>query len=293
MVKNKQDFIPIHVWLKTFLLINVIFWGIIILFKIRDKKLMNPKRITVSNYIEKEQKPDIYILGSSLTKYALCEYNYLDSSLFNKTLKLNYKIIYKGSVVLDDYNNLILQIKKVRPSIVFIESNIACINMSNYSISRFLGKYSIRLSRIPRYILTYKNKFFSLLNSPVTESQSIEINESYWKYYNLRANNYKIRKINDFPEWNLFFEYAHKNNIQIIFLEFPRSEEAKKYLPKEFQKKHEKLIQEYKKLYSIKFIPFPYNLDQKTYFNDAAHLNKEGTKFYTEWLVNEFIKLQL
>jgi hypothetical protein len=273
------------------------FWGIYFIYENRDKKVINLEEVIFSNYDINSESPDLYVFGSSLTKFGLCEFNILDSILLRKNVNLNYKIVYKGSVILKDYDKYIAVLLKEKPRYIFIESNIVCLDMWSadilYSVSRFLRQYSLRLSRIPTYILMYNFKIFNLFHTPATLNEEVDVNENYWKLYNKRAKNFRSRTINDFPKWNAFFKLAKENNIQVIFLDFPRSKEAYKYLPKNLNEDLRELINEYQKTYNIDYLEFPYMLDQKTYFSDVAHLNKIGAKLYSEWFINEINKIKL
>ena len=164
-----QNTIPLHVWIKAFLLAYLLFGGGLLYFMKFEKKqyiqsesiLYTASDSSKTNFISGTEYPDVYILGSSLTEKGLCKFKSLDSSIFKNHIKLHYKIVFKSSAIMSDYNYKIPEILKEKPRYLFIESNIICVNMLNENISpimNLLWEYSSYLAGIPkRFILSLHN----------------------------------------------------------------------------------------------------------------------------------------
>jgi len=127
---SHQDAVPIKVWFLAFLLACLFFWGGYTAYVIRDNYTIKPiknRNKTIdhvfSNTHSTDQNTDVYILGSSLSRYALVKFNTFDSSLVQKQLKLGYKIAYRRAALISDFNSRIPDIIKEKPRSLFIESN--------------------------------------------------------------------------------------------------------------------------------------------------------------------------
>ena len=302
MIESSQkNIVPLNVWVKAFFLTNLIFWCGYALFAIRDKYIdshYNTQYIIDTSetaFASNKLKPDMYIIGSSLAINGFYTFGSLDSAIIKNRISLNYKVIYRGGAVISDYNYLIPYLLKTKPQYLFIESNTIGVDISNNLLSISLIQYSIRLSRIPEYLLSLNAHILNLISAPVPKEKQpiLSIDENYWALYIKRAKKYRVRAINEFPEWNTFFKQAKKANIQVYILELPRSIEAEKYLPVEFNEQYNSLMTQFQNQYGVIYIPFPYKLNQQKYFEDAAHLNKVGADLYSNWFTTILLDKKL
>ncbi len=292
--------IPISVWIKTMVLTLLVFGGGFAVFMWYNVGFMNAYiedlllDHTESNMSSRQNKPDVIIMGSSLTKRALCNYGTFEMAIDEAKEDIKYEVIYRKRVVLGDFNHYIDPISNACPSYLLIESNILCINMFKNAVevkldfSLLLNEYRKTLRSIPVRLVSHSpNLQKTMLGDPRFEEEVEEdMGMEYWDKYYKHARKYRIRSINDFPEWTAFFEKAHELGILVYILELPRSKEAKDILPLKLQREHEELIEQFKQAYDIGYITFPYDLGQKKYFRDAAHVNKKGAELYSSWLVS-------
>jgi hypothetical protein len=247
--------------------------------------------IPVSVFTSAEEHKDFYIFGSSLAQLAFCEYKSLDSAIARSNACFSYKIFYKPGALIGDFDDIIPEIRQVNPPYLLIESNIMCLDMfgrMHKSSFSFPKRYaSIIRKRINKHFVSFIQGLSFLPPEIIKafENSEIVINEKYWHSYKKHAEKYQVLKIDDFPQWNTFFQQARKNGMRIFFLEFPRSLESAQYFPQELRKSKEQLIAKFTERFQIELISFPHKWDQKTYFIDAVHLNEKGANFYSSWLL--------
>lgn len=299
----EQHTVPLNVWLKALILVSIFFWGGYVIYAILDTHRYahiqdkEPSDLTLSNISTEDQIPDVYFLGSSLTNCALIKFGSFESIVSKKPSTLSYKIVFRNMATLGSFTYKIPTIQKEKPKYLIIESSIVCTDMFSestgiiFSISRFLRKYSTRLSNIPGHILSSNSRMFDLYSKIVPLDYRNHLKNQHnieiaWNNYQKQLKDFKVRTINEFPDWHAFFKSAMEADIQVCFLQFPRSKEAQKFLPKGFQEQQNTLIEQFKEQYNILYIEFPYQLDQITYFQNEAHLNELGADYYSSWLIN-------
>ena len=300
--RDMDQGMPLTLWAAALVIALLILYGIGYLYKLRDQRVgaLNPRLAEYTSSPDDSLKA--YSLGSSLTKYALLQYNTLDSLLKLRNLELNYRVVVSAGSTLADFNSRIEEIIRLRPSCLFIESNLACVHLQGNSKKEWvykLSRFRTRLARIPFYIVKMKGDAYNLLENNVPEAFSDRnktkldfdfIDEENLK---LRGQVLRIREIGEFPEWASFFEMADSLGIRVCLLEIPRSEEAEKHLPEAFKKQHQMLIQQYADTFTIPLLEFPEELGYVEYYHDRAHLNRPGSFYYGDWLLNELVKLKI
>ncbi len=299
---DQNQGMPLVIWAGALVMALAILSGIWHLYSVRDQRVraLNPGLTEHSS--SQHDTVKAYFLGSSLTKYALIQYHTLDSLLKwqNKTLK--YRVVVSAGTGLASYNSRIDEIINLRPSYLFIESNLACINYQGnsgkekvYQLSRF----RTRLARIPFYIVKMKGNAFDLLETnvpePFSDRNKTKLDFDFIDEENLklRGEVLKVRNIDEFPEWSSFFKAADSLGIRVFLLELPRSGEAEKHLPAGFKEQHQILINQYGEKYGIPFLDFPEELGYVEYYHDRAHFNKAGSFYYSEWLLRELGNLEI
>ena len=296
-VSGQQHAVPIHVWIKSIVLACLLFWGGFAYFIMQEinndasTQSFQQFEQTFTNMLPGGPSMDVYILGSSLTRRAFAKFSSLDGAIKEKNTSLKYKIVTRRKVVLGDYNNKITGLRQEKPQYLFIESNILCLDMfesSNeieFSFYRFLKRYWSRLALAPRYISSQIWRMFEILSLPAP-SKGRKINDKYWSDYDKNARRYSVRSLHDFPEWTAFFEQAREAGIQVCILDLPRSKEAREIIPGKIFTEYRELIGQFEDKYGLEYIEFPYDLEQRDYFKDAAHLNRKGAQLYSTWLVD-------
>jgi hypothetical protein len=299
-LETQNALIPVNVWIKTLVLMLVFFVGGFIMLEIRDRKIKNTPLLdmftSVSNIDSTKLQPDFYIIGTSLTNKAFCKFNTLDSILKNEE-DIYYKVVAKNSATPSECCIFIPEIIKLRPKNLIIESNIFCIDMSDkglIALNLKLKEYSSRLARFPIFIFRNPKYITKIFSTPIPKEYidkyvTIDKEKFSWELYSKRASTYSINSIDDFQEWNSFFKTARNLGINVVFLDLPRSKEAKQYFSKGFGNDYNKLINQYRQNFNIEYISFPDDLNFDKYYEDAAHFNYKGAKLYTEWFVKEII----
>ena len=286
--------ITILIWVRAFGIALLLLVILFFFMNVRDKKLEIKNPVGGLFYSEHftnnhEKRLDFYFLGSSLTNNALIQYISFDSLIAKKNVGINYKAAICGGACLQDFNNLIVEIKQLRPRYLFIESNTACLNMGGINNSfNFFAIYRTRLARFPEYLFGMGTDAFQLINNPVPKAY---IEEKLAKSdFDNRFSIYEkfgVRSINEFQLWSSFYKEAASLGIKIYLLEFPRSIEAEQHFSVKFKDEYKGLIQQYKAEYNIDYIGFPDKRFQNKYFLDGAHFNKFGGDYYCELLMNE------
>ena len=296
-VSGQQHAVPIHVWIKSIVLACLLFWGGFAYFIIQEVYIEAPPQSnrqfeqTFTNVPLDAPLTDVYILGSSLTRCAFAKFGSFKGAIGERNTSLKYKIVTRRRVVLGDYNTKITGLRQTKPQYLFIESNILCLDMFEsskeieFSFYRLLKRYWSRLALAPRYISSHIWRMFEVLSLPAP-SKGRKVNDKYWSDYDRNAQKYLVRSIHDFPEWTAFFEQAREAGIQVCILELPRSKEAREIIPDRIFMEYRELISQFEDQYGLEYIEFPYDLEQRKYFKDAAHLNKKGAELYSTWLVD-------
>jgi len=281
---------PLFIWVRAFI-VALIFLVILCFIVIsRDKRLavLELKSEQAEEFTNTDgSRLDAYFLGSSLTKDALMRNNTLDSVIEKRKEKFRYKAVVGDRYCLRDLNSQIADIRKLRPRVLFIESNIACIDYQGNGFSKF----RIWLSNVPLYIIMRVNMIFKLFDKPAPHSNFRQnVQRPDFGFLNAGIVNIpnviiKIRKINDFPLWNEFYKQTAGLDIKIYLLEIPRSLEAEQYIPVKIKQQYNALVREYHDNYNIGYLDFPFSLSRNRYFQDRAHFNEAGSFFYCTWLI--------
>jgi hypothetical protein len=289
---KRQYAAPFHVWIKALIIAGLIFWtgfGFFMVFH-RDTE---PIRRTRSNLHPGRTRTDAVILGSSLTERAFSTYGSLDSLLIHDSVKVNYQLITRPYAVLGDFSPLLGEIEKTAPRAVLIESNILCADLFLRAPESFFGhlrQFRGYFRKLPKQMAAFWLRSFSrLFREPElfrASSPGMTIDEKYWDTYKRRAGRYRVRRFDAFPEWNAFFDRAHEAGIRVFLLELPRSSEADRYVTREFLEDQERLIRRFEERYHVTALKFPGRLDQRTYFVDVAHFNREGSRVFSRWTVD-------
>jgi hypothetical protein len=291
-----QNAIPFHVWIKALIIASLIFWtgfGFFMVFH-RDTE---PIRRTRSNLHPGHTRTDAVILGSSLTERAFSTYGSLDSILIHEGVRINYQLITRPYAVIGDFSPLLGEIGKTAPRAVLIESNILCADLFLRAPETFFGhlrQFRGYFRNIPKQLAaSWLRTFSRLFREPAlfqASGQGTAIGEKYWDSYKRRAGRYRVRRFDAFPEWNAFFSRAEKAGIRVYLLELPRSREADRYITKEFLEDQERLFRRFEERYHVIDLKFPGRLDQRTYFIDVAHFNREGSRVFSQWMVDRIWK---
>ena len=295
MPSRRQNTVPLHIWAKAFFIACVVFCGGYGLFALHDEdRVFFQYR---SNLVPGMSQTEAYILGSSLAEKGLHAFGSLDSALVHNRLRFNYTLIFRSGAVIRDFSPILGEIKKTRPRYVLIESNILCIDLSPLEFGPFISSvasYRNHLLKIlKRFATQWIKSIFPLSREPAETNafnKNTPIDENYWISYGKLAKKFRVRKIDDFPEWNDFFRKARESGTKVVLLEFPRSREATRYVPKTFLEEQEKLITRFEEQYHVIHMKFPLEMERRTYFADAAHLNQEGAKVFSEWLADRLQK---
>jgi len=112
-------------------------------------------------------------------------------------------------------------------------------------------------------------------------------------YYDSFGEMFRVRSLNEFRLWSMFYKEAAGLGIKIYLLELPRSIEAERHLLVKFKEEYKELVRQYKTVYNIDYIGFTNNISQDKYYLDRAHFNKLGGDYYCEWLMNELCNRNL
>lgn len=286
--------IPMAVWIKAMVLSFVLFWGGYFALDLRDRAIeagLSQTRIREAEKVVTNcpdgQKPDVMVIGSSLVRNALCRENLLNRALNADSLSpLTYHIAVRNHAVLEDFTFKIPQILSIKPRWLFIEANMACVDMTGSQrqslLAVSLNTYTRELLLITRLIIRHPIKAFSFMSSPVPPAH-LDLPEMNWVVYSKYAAKFGIRSVDDVPEWKSFFKRAQLEGIIVCLLDLPRSSEAQAYLPRGFQERLEQLLDVYDRDLGVRYIPFPRALNQRSCYEDAAHLNQEGSRIYSQW----------
>jgi hypothetical protein len=205
-ISNKQG-MPLLLWGWTFLIAIFTVLLLILIFNYRTKYILkhNESNIVKHQYQHNplDYRLDFYFIGSSLINNALIQDNSFDNLLSGRNLKINYEIAISDGSNLNDFNNIIDEIRKQRPKYLIIESNVICINQ----VSNFRG----RLLHIPQNLFKVVSDEFKLHSLSATTDPTHKDNkkldfDNQGLVANM-ANNvlFKARKIDEFPLWNEFF----------------------------------------------------------------------------------------
>jgi len=282
---NKQE-MPLYFWGLIFLVAILMILISLFVFNYRTKYLLKlPKKVMEYTDVPKNNSPDIYFIGSSLTRNALIQDSTFKKVLIEKGFTPNFKIDIIGSSTFDDFNCQIDIIKKLHPHYLFIESNLACLKLT----TNFRG----RLVQLPRnVIIELKKQLHSGKNNEGVASN--DTNNPTYDFDNqeidLSGTIFDVNKIDEFPKWDSLFAEASTLGIKIFLLEIPRSIEAEQQLLTDIKKQQKELIDAYYQKYGIDFIAFPNKISRNNYYIDRAHFNSIGSRYYSEWLVGEFCK---
>jgi len=287
--------IPMAVWIKTLALSCVLFWGGYLALDLRDMAIKAGLRAEAgTREIEKVvtncrdgQRPDLMVIGSSLVNNALCRGDLFDRALNADSMApLTYHIAVKGHAVLADFTLKIPEILSLKPRWLFIEANMACVDMTGSQrqgpLAVSLNTYTRELLLVARLIIRHPISAFSFISSPVPLAH-LDLPEMNWVVYAKNAAKFGIRSVDDVPEWKSFFKRAQQEGITVCLLDLPRASEAQAYLPRGFQERFEQLLDVYDRDLGVRYIPFPRTLNQSSCYEDAAHLNQEGSRIYSQW----------
>ncbi|MFH1156947.1 MAG: hypothetical protein V1793_24390 [Pseudomonadota bacterium] len=290
--------IPIHVWIKTVLLCSLFFWGGYLALELRDRTLESGMRAEAKNHLSEQiftncrdgQAPDVMILGSSLTRNALCREGMLDTALRDtQGPSAAYLMVVRNHAVLDDHSAWIPRILSQHPRVLFLEAGMACVDraggrrMGSLAIS--IKTYVRKLLLIVRVFILHPAKALSFISEPISLPEE-EMRDMGWVFYSKIAARYGVRSVDDFPEWKAFFKKANQSGITVCLLDLPRSREADAYLPTGFVDRLDRLLAVYDSDLGVRHISFPISLDQKTCYEDAAHFNQEGSRIYCRWFAD-------
>ena len=294
MIRPRYDTgMPLFIWFMAFVIALVLLVALYLFEDTRGKRLRNmeSQNPPVEEYSNSDgSELDACFLGSSMTNCALIRYHSLDSIIDARKVRFNYKSFVGSRFSLEDLDNKIEEIRTLRPKYLFIESGIACYDFRADGFSRF----RIWLSNVPLYFVLMVNQAFGLLDKPQPRSYfgqseaKLDFDNLYTDIDNLANSNFKIRKMNEFPVWDLFFMQAPALGIRIFLLEMPRSGDAEKFIPARLNREYNSLVKQYYNQYGITYIDFPDHLDRNTYYMDRAHFNEPGSDYYCSWLLKEF-----
>jgi len=178
-IKESNKGTPMSIWIGAFGIALLLMVVLYFFMNIRDKQIeiKNPiGNLYFEHYTNKqENRLDLYFLGSSLTQDALIAYFSFDSIIAKRNRRINYKTVVRIGARLQDFNNIIMEIKKLRPRCLFIESNLACISMDgSNNIFYFFIDYRTRLARFPEYLFGMGSNVFQLINNPVPKAYFVE-----------------------------------------------------------------------------------------------------------------------
>jgi hypothetical protein len=283
---------PLFIWVRALIVALILLVTLYFFVDRREKRLYGnaPKSGRLEDYTNSQDgRVDVCFLGSSLTGNALILYHSLDNTMARMKEKIHYKVIIGSGVCLQDLNDKIAEIRKLRPKYLFIESNIACIDLTGNELSKF----RVKLAVIPLYFIMMGGNAFKLADNQLPASYiekhdlNLDFDNLKADFYDLSTINFKIRHINDFPEWDSFFKEAVNLGIKIYLLDIPRSMEAEHLLSDKFKQQFNDLVKQYNNKYNIGYIDFPGRLNRNKYYVDRGHFNKSGSYYYCEWLVKE------
>ena len=281
---------PLAIWGRALLVALILLAALYVIVSIRDNQpgystLKDGKAEEITN--ANGNNLDGYFLGSSLTSYALIQNNSFDSLISKQKEKFNYKIVFGSRYCLQDFNDKIEEILKLRPRYLFIESNIACLEYHGDGFSKF----RLWLSNIPIFMIMRINREFGLFGKPGPHSafgnNALKTDHDFLNSGIVdMANVYiKTRKADAFPEWVAFYKQAARLGIKVYLLEIPRSFEAEQFLPVKIKQEYSALVKEYSHRYNIGYLDFPFKLGKERYYRDRAHFNQTGSYCYSTWLV--------
>lgn len=291
---------PLKIWVVAFSLALGILAGIWQIYEVRDQKVGALRPRVIQKASAPKDSIEAYFLGSSLTRYALLEYQTMDSLLAGNVF--HYKVVTGMGTNLSAFNSCLGEIKALRPKHLFIESNVATLNYQGNSRKAWqyaLSRFRTRLARIPVYLTKMKGGALELLDRNVPEPFSnkfktkLDFDFIDERNLELRGQVLTVRKINDFPEWVRFFKDADSLGIHIFLLEIPRSREAEKHLPPELKQQYKALIDLFNNAYGISYLDFPEELGYVEFYHDRAHLNRAGSFYYVDWLLRELKSRQI
>ncbi|MCX6254892.1 MAG: hypothetical protein NTV31_10515 [Bacteroidia bacterium] len=294
MKENKEyTGMPLPLWGMSAITALAILVILFLLFNLSDKK----PNVRKTKYLKEKthrynhnSSLDVYFLGSSITRNALFAFNSLENSIIKNNKRFNFKIVVGNGFSLREFNYKIKEIKTLRPKYLFIESNLACIDIYGNIVLSFRHK----LSRIPVELINVGNSF--KLNNDFLPDNNIDlINPSSKSNKNNKDSGVRlrIRKINEFFMWNKFFKEAENLGIKIYLLEIPRSYEAEQSIPIILRQQYKSLVNKYSSEFNIGHIDFPNKISYAKYYRGGAHFNKLGADYYSDWLVNELFKREL
>lgn len=294
MKKNKEyTGMPLRLWVMSAIVALATLIFLYLLFAFTDiqpntnrEKALREK----SHSYNLNKNVDVYFIGSSLSRGALFAFNSLENSILKNDKRFNFKIIVGNGFSLDEFNYKIREIKALQPKYLFIESNLACIDIFR---NPFLG-FRHRLSRLAFDLINISN--LVKLNDDFLVNnfnRQIDPDPKADKKNRDAELQIRIRGINEFYLWNKFFKEAEELGIKIYLLEVPRSAEAERHLPGSVKQQFNYLVDKYNTEYNVGFIGFHEKLSFTKYYVDGAHFNKLGADYYSDWLVNEIFKREL
>jgi hypothetical protein len=289
---GRRDVVPLRVWAGSFFIAGLIVWAGFGLFAQKYKDIETVRQFG-RNLHPGCPRTEAYILGSSLMEKGVSAYGSLDSILNRDRVEINYKLLFRSCAVISDFSPFLEEIIKTGPCIVVIESNILCADLSMRPPVSFVGSlrwYWTYLRNIPnRLTWSLFERASRLSRNPEPFKFALRqrtIDEKFWAAYKKRAKKYRARKIDAFPEWNAFFTRARGAGIRIVLLELPRSLEAARYVPERFLEDEKELIGRFEERYGVTHLKFPRRLEQRKYYVDEAHFNREGARVFSRWIAD-------
>jgi hypothetical protein len=240
----------------------------------------------------------IVAVGTSLLACATYFDDHMDEFSWNSgTGRVRFLRITRPSVSINQLAPLLENILDARPDILILERNILFYHYYP-SVGDLAARHSDFLRRkIKGIAAMYTGPQETLNDMPVgildrdedLERVPFRRGALEWKEYKevrtrfTGPGRYVDRKITED-----FIDIAHKQNIKVILVDFPRTADADTLILKSDRQLIDSYTDLYKRLYGVRYLHFPEELPLE-YFRDYSHLNFKGRELFSAWLLTEIL----
>lgn len=296
-MKNQTPPLKIWAWVGfLFILSQFLILAFYSFKKLKSGPLIHyPKKSLIQEEFKQVDKINVVAIGSSLFGYGVLSRPNDIEALQSSTSAPKINLIkYWGSK--DPFErlinqNLVQDLISLKPDLVIIQTELAAINLIYEVVIDHtpLRRISLMNRAVLRYFL---EKQISTNVDDLLHGQSIVVMDNL----ELDTLNYtpRPREVKSVNEIEIVLEMLaklQKEGVKTIIVDIPRPKRTEKVIntPKFKQELHEVLC-----FYESKFGVQYWSYDGETihfkYFRDYGHLNVEGGKIYTKWLMDKISK---
>lgn len=284
---SRTTVIPLWLWLSiAFLVVTCVVLGQV--FLVHKSKIKTNWEL---NRLKSLKHNGVIVIGTSLVKCGFYFDTEFEKIAKEKGLDITFVRMTKSSGTPQEFKRPLLAILKSHPKYLFIQ--IEPFMLENNPDYQWIIDLQIAIHHLlVNQLNTHNYLLKKMINKePQSDSDALLHLDKIASWKDINTKRIILKKPHLSSYYVEFLKKAKEENIQLIFLEMNRSEQAYKvFIPKNTKNLITRWIKNFKASYRVRIWHFS-GLDMR-FYSDRAHLNKDGRKLFSYWFIQKLKKEQ-